>query len=127
MKSPSPLPLGKSYKNLFVRLLFPCLFLLSYPALAHEGTTAPDHLLGNNDDITVSGKVIDQNGQPIPGVTISVPGSGIGTATDIDGNYTLFVPNGSTLVFSFIGFQSQTIEVGSRTVINVTMIEDMAS
>src|SRR5690606_7637341 len=80
-----------------------------------------------DDQITVRGKVTDANGDPLPGVTISVPGTTIGTATDLDGVYSLSVPEGSTLVFSFIGFQSQTIAVGGRSVVNVTLSEDLAS
>src|SRR5690606_35848284 len=78
-------------------------------------------------DVTVKGTVTDASGEPIPGVTVSIPGTGIGTATDLDGNYSLTVPEGSTLVFSFIGFTSQSIVVGNQTEINVTMVEDVAS
>ena len=78
-------------------------------------------------DVTVSGNVTDENGEPIPGVTVSVPGTTTGTTTDLDGNYTLSVPEGSTLVFSFIGFETQSIAVGDRSVIDVTLSEDMAS
>src|SRR5690554_4668958 len=81
----------------------------------------------NRMEISVSGTVTDQNGAPLPGVTVSVPGSTIGTATDLEGRYVLLVPEGSNLVFSFIGFESQTITVGQRTVIDVVLIEDMAS
>jgi len=79
------------------------------------------------EDITISGTVTDQNGEPIPGVTVSIPGTGFGTATDIDGRYSLSVPEGSTLVFSFIGFESQRIAVGDRSVIDITLSEDMSS
>src|SRR5690554_674390 len=75
----------------------------------------------------ITGTVTDANGDPLPGVTVSVSGTSIGTATDLEGKYTLSVPEGSTLVFSFIGFESQRIEVGSRTVIDVTLNEDMTS
>ena len=78
-------------------------------------------------DINVTGRVIDEGGEPIPGVTVSVPGMTIGTATDLDGKYSLSVPEGSTLVFSFIGFVSQEISVGNRSTIDVTLMEDMAS
>src|SRR5690606_33405500 len=75
----------------------------------------------------VSGTVTDPNGEPIPGVTVSVPGTTIGTATDLDGRYSLTVQEGSTLVFSFIGFEPQSIAVGVRTVVDVVLNEDMAS
>src|SRR5690606_34032980 len=47
-------------------------------------------------DVTISGTVTDNNGEPIPGVTVSLPGTTIGTATDLNGNYSLTVPEGST-------------------------------
>ncbi|WP_291368641.1 TonB-dependent receptor [Cyclobacterium sp.] len=78
-------------------------------------------------DITVTGTVLDANGEPIPGVTVSVPGTTIGTATDLDGNYSLTVEEGATLVFSFIGFESQRIVVGDQSVIDVTLTEETSS
>src|SRR5690554_1755787 len=78
-------------------------------------------------NITVSGTVTDEKGAPLPGVTVSVPETTIGIATDLDGKYLISVPEGSTLVFSFIGFQTQRIPVGDRSVIDVVLIEDMAS
>src|SRR5690606_537581 len=78
-------------------------------------------------DVNVTGIVVDQSGEAFPGVTISVPGTGIGTATDLEGKYTLSVPKGATLVFSFIGFESQSITVGDQTIINVTLNEDISS
>lgn len=86
-----------------------------------------DHPLTALVDVTVSGTVTDQTGEPVPGVTISVAGAGIGTATDLDGNYTLSAPEGATLVFSFIGFETQRIPIGDQSVINVTLTEDISS
>lgn len=78
-------------------------------------------------EVTITGTVVDQNGDPVPGATVSIPGSGIGTATDLDGKYSLSVPEGSTLVFSFIGFEPQSIVVGDQSVIDVTLNEDISS
>lgn len=78
-------------------------------------------------EINVSGRVTDQNGEPLPGVSVLVRGSSIGIATDIEGRYTLSVPEGSVLVFSFIGFQNQVVSVGERSVVDVVLLEDEAS
>ena len=78
-----------------------------------------------NMDVNVSGTVRDTNGEPIPGVTVSVAGTTIGTTTDLDGKYSLSLPEGSTLVFSFIGFISQSIPIGDRSVLEVVLAEDM--
>lgn len=78
-------------------------------------------------EILVSGTVRDTNGESMPGVSITVLGSNQGTVTDLNGNYNITVEDGATLVFSFIGFESQSIEVGGRTEIDVTLIEDISS
>ncbi len=78
-------------------------------------------------DVTISGTVRDQNGEPIPGATISVPGTTIGTATDMDGRYSITVPEGVNLVFSFIGFESQTITLGNQRIIDITLVESTAA
>lgn len=72
----------------------------------------------------VSGKVVDANGQPLPGVAIMIQGGAGGTVTDFDGNYTLNVPEGSVLSFSFIGFENKTVTVGAGANYNVTMEDD---
>ncbi len=72
--------------------------------------------------ITVSGQVVDEKKEPIPGVSIYVKGETNGTITDIDGNYTINnVPNNAVLVFSFIGMKTQEVSVASRMQINVVL------
>jgi TonB-linked SusC/RagA family outer membrane protein len=78
-------------------------------------------------EVVVTGTVVDNTGEPLPGVTILIQGTTIGTATDLEGRYSLQVPEGATLTFSFIGFQPQTIVLGGRTVINVVLLEDTAA
>jgi TonB-dependent starch-binding outer membrane protein SusC len=74
---------------------------------------------------SVSGKVTDETGQPLPGVTVVVKGTTQGTVTNADGNYTLTnISEDATLVFSFVGMRTQEFEVGNQSVINVTMVVD---
>lgn len=72
----------------------------------------------------IKGTVVDAIGEPLIGVNVSVKGTTIGTITDVDGKYTLEVPNSGTLVFSFIGYKTIEIPIGSQSVINQTLNED---
>ncbi len=69
----------------------------------------------------VSGKIIDSSGELMPGVTIIQKGTANGTASDIDGKYSLSVSEGATLVFSFIGYSTIEKAVGSSNVLNITL------
>ncbi|WP_375586294.1 SusC/RagA family TonB-linked outer membrane protein [Cyclobacterium xiamenense] len=79
------------------------------------------------EDVTISGTVTDENGEPLPGATITVQGTSSGTVTDIDGNYSLVVSEEATLVFSFIGYASKTVAIGAQTTINITLMPDESS
>lgn len=80
------------------------------------------------NNITVSGTVTDEQGQPLPGASVVLEGTTTGIQTDFDGNYTLDnVPGDGSLVFSYVGFTSQTIPINNRTTINLTMQEDTQS
>ncbi len=70
---------------------------------------------------TVTGTVTDNNGMPLPGVNIVEKGSSTGTQTDFDGKFSLDVAEGTILIFSYVGFSNQEIEVGSLDTINVKM------
>ena len=74
----------------------------------------------------VSGSVTDESGAPLPGVNIFIKGTTIGTTTDVAGRYSLNIedPN-AILVFSFIGFEMQEVNVDNRTEINVTLKQDI--
>jgi len=75
--------------------------------------------------ITVTGVVNDTSGEPILGATIVQVGATTnGVITDFDGNFAINVPSQSSIQVSYIGYQSQVIEVGGRTRINVTLDED---
>ncbi|HEX8426183.1 TonB-dependent receptor [Hymenobacter sp.] len=75
--------------------------------------------------VTVRGRVIGPNNEAIPGATIVVKGSTLGTATDADGNFTLNLPDGNaTLVISSIGFANQEVAVNGRNELNITLQND---
>jgi TonB-linked SusC/RagA family outer membrane protein len=69
----------------------------------------------------ISGRVVGSDSGPLPGVTILEQGTTNGTATGVDGSFTLNVKPGATLVISSIGYATQTVAVGNRTTLNVTL------
>ncbi|GAA4432887.1 TonB-dependent receptor [Pontibacter saemangeumensis] len=74
----------------------------------------------------VTGKVTGDDGQGVPGATVVVKGTTVGTATDANGNFTLSVPSGSnTLVVSFIGYETQEVAIGNRSTVNVSLATDV--
>src|SRR6476661_3786465 len=78
----------------------------------------------------VTGKVLDENGEPLPGVSVTIKNTTIGTTTTIDGNYSLNIPpqhiNG-TLVFSFLGYTNKEISISGKTQINISLVPDQRS
>lgn len=76
---------------------------------------------------TISGTVTGPDGSGIPGITVQIKGTNAGTATDVDGHYSLPVPENATLVFRGIGYGEQEVAVGSQTTINVTMSSSLQS
>ena len=76
-------------------------------------------------ELDISGTVFDGSNVPLPGVSILVKGTNIGTATDFDGNFTLDgVSESSVLIFSYVGFADQEITVTSATPMNIVLQED---
>ncbi|MCD7937213.1 MAG: TonB-dependent receptor plug domain-containing protein, partial [Tannerellaceae bacterium] len=72
----------------------------------------------------VSGTVVDHAGIPLIGVSVAVKGTTNGTVTNLDGEYSLNVPDNAILVFTYIGFRPQEIVVGNQSVIHIDMAED---
>lgn len=76
--------------------------------------------------ITVSGVVTDENSEPIPGVNVILKGTSTGVVTNIDGKYSISVPNKeSVLVFSFVGHKSVEIQILDKTTVDVVLNEDV--
>src|SRR5690625_2821658 len=72
-------------------------------------------------DITVTGQVTDESGDPLPGTTVVIEGTETGTTTDMDGVYEINVAGDAILVFSFVGYQSQRVAVENRARIDIRM------
>lgn len=82
----------------------------------------------NSVKVKVTGKIIDETGEGLPGVSVLEKGTGNGTATDIDGNYSLSVEGAnSVIVYSFVGYTSKQVTVGSQSIINVSLEQDAAT
>src|SRR5690554_249236 len=99
-------------KTLFMHGLFAFLLFLSIQLSAQN--------------VQITGQIVDENNEPIPGVSILLKGTTTGVAADIDGQYSLSAPSSGTLVFSFIGYVTQEIPIGNKTVINVTLTSDLS-
>lgn len=70
---------------------------------------------------TISGRITDDTGEPLPGVNVVIKGTTTGVTTDIDGNFELPKIGNQTLVVSYVGFESQEIQPGNRSYIDVTL------
>lgn len=94
-----------------------CLFLAMALAVSAASAFA--------QNVTVKGKVTDQRGEPVIGATVMLStNQTVGALTDLDGNYSINVPSNSSLVFSCVGYATQTVAVGGRTVIDIVFAED---
>ena len=104
--------------------------LLSFPSV--QATAGLPKPTGGEEksvavDKTVTGKVLSsEDNSPLPGVTVVVKNTTTGTTTDVDGNFRINVAdNNSVLVFSAVGFTTQEVTVGTRSVVNITLAVDM--
>ncbi len=87
--------------------------------------TLPHALLAQNK--TVTGKVTDAGGKPLPGVSIQVNQTNIGTVTDVEGNFTLSVPSTGTLFISYVGYRSQSLDIANAGAnLQLKLAEDVA-
>ena len=94
-----------------------CLFLATMLMLSATSVFA--------QNVTVKGKVTDSRGEPVIGATVMLSGNQtVGALTDLDGNYSINVPSNSSLIFSCVGYATQTVAVDGRTSINIAFEED---
>ncbi len=81
--------------------------------------TAKNEVVNNT---VVSGKVVDDKGSPLPGVSVKIKGTNLGTTADINGAFSINVPDNATLVFSFLGYESKEVAVNGRTSLTVSLV-----
>jgi len=89
------------------KLIF-CICILLLPFLGYS-------------QVSISGKLVDENNDPLPGVTIIIQGTLKGTITGVDGSFSIVALPTDTLVFSMVGMITQTVTVGNRTVLNIVL------
>ncbi len=98
---------------------------LSFRFNENQVTIARNQKINADNYIRINGTIKDKDRNPMPGVNILVKGTNLGTASDIDGNFFLEVPDkNAVLQFQFIGFESQEIKVGNQININVILKEN---
>ncbi len=119
-------PLSGKWKKLQRIAIFIMVILLMIGgnsfATGNSGATVTKSTADAYQQKTISGKVVDEQGAPLPGVTVVVKGTTVGMITNIDGEYNLQVPDDAkVLVFSFVGMKAQEAVIGSQTTINITM------
>lgn len=109
-------------KNLRCYLLGKHLFLLILAIIYNTIACA-------QETQTITGKVLDAtNNEPLPGVTVLIKGTTRGTSTDIEGGYSLEIPEkGETLVFSYVGYLSEEVQINNRSEINISLVPDITS
>ena len=94
-----------------------CLFLSALLAVSVTSVFA--------QNVTVRGKVTDSSGQPVIGATVLLSSNQtVGTQTDLGGNYVISVPASSSLIYSCVGYATQTVAVAGRQVIDIVLSED---
>ena len=96
------------------------------PLLAATGRLPanPAHARHPLADITVNGRVTDEQGQGLPGVNVVVKGTTNGTQTDVSGAYSISAPDNGTLVFSYVGYLAKEVAVAGQATINATIAPD---
>jgi len=104
------------------RILF-IFFLFMFAATIDSQAAYFKSALKSPPPITVTGQVKDDQGTPIPGVTVKVQGTTSGTQTDVDGRFQIQAADDATLVFSFIGFAEQSVKLNGQTVLNITLLQ----
>ena len=114
--------LSQIYKKSGYFLVIMMMLAASAEMLAADNLNASNSVL---QQITITGTIVDDQGEPLPGANVVVKGTSVAVISNIEGRFSITVTGeDAVLVFSFVGFESQEILVGNQRVINVTLSED---
>lgn len=119
-------PLINSCLNFIRSSLIGSLVLVLVPSFVN-GSPYYDLPLQDRQSRQVSGSVSTSGGETLPGVSVVVKGTSTGTVTDVNGKYSITVSENATLVYSSIGYALQEVQVNGRSVIDITLEEDIQS
>ena len=111
-------------RNYCLSLVLLALFGVSAPFAANAAVESVLSSQSTQQAKKITGKVLDAAGEPIIGASVLVKGSGTGAVTDIDGNFSVEAPVGSTLEVSFIGYKTVTLKVTNATTYTVSLQDD---
>lgn len=103
----------------YLYLILLGLLVIAQTAFADGNGNSDQLSISQTGNITVTGKIVDENGESVPGATVIQKGTTNGNITDIDGRFSLLVPSDATLVISYIGFKSIEISVGGKSELGV--------
>ena len=115
----------KNYTHICSALLLCCMMLSTFSYALENNKTSLENLEVQK---TIRGTVIASDSKtPLPGVTVLEKGTSNGNSTDFDGNYTLTVAEGATLIFSYVGFKTREVKVTDQETIDISLEPDLES
>jgi len=117
--------MDRLFKSLFMTMLGVALLINISPSVQAAETYGSPKFDGfPQDNLLLTGKVVDDSGSPVIGAFVFVKNSTIGSSTDLDGNYSISVPSDATICITCIGYLTQEIERNGQGVINITLKQD---
>ena len=111
-------------RNYCLSLMMLALFGIVTPISATAATEGVESSYSTQQAKKITGKVVDNAGEPVVGANVVVKGTSNGTITDVNGNFTLSVPPKSSLNVSFIGYKTKTVTIGNQNQLTIVLEED---
>jgi hypothetical protein len=109
----------------YIFLILLGLLVLASATYAEGNGKAGQMSMTQAGNITVKGKIVDEEGEPLPGATVQQKGTSNGSITDMNGNFSLSVPSDATLIVSFIGFKSIEVPLAEKLIsAHITLVSE---